>query len=193
MAGQALSSRLCSHAVVFLFLLGTFCVDSLMAAADAAEEEPILLGAVSRAEIEAAMPDWVAAEVVARPDVDAAGAMLTALEGAEVTVFFGTWCSDSGRELPRLWRALDELGVLGPEEIRYIGVSRDKTEPRSWVADQDLRLIPTFIVRRGGTESGRIVESSPDGIERDLLALLRGDKSGLITDSEDLESAGGER
>ena len=137
------------------------------------------------------MPEWVLAEVEATPDVDAAGVMVAALSGAEVTVFFGTWCSDSGRELPRLWRALDEVGVLNPAEIRYIGVDRDKTEPAAHVKGQDLRLVPTFVVSRGGEEVGRIVESSPNGIENDLLALLRGDKTGLITSSEDLEAEGG--
>lgn len=154
------------------------------------EDEPILLGLLNREEIEAAMPDWVMAEVEANPDTAAAGAMVAALDGAEVTVFFGSWCSDSARELARLWRALDELGALSPDEIRYIGVDRDKSEPAGWVEGRDLRLVPTFVVSRQGEEVGRIVESSPNGIEQDLLALLRGDATGLITNSEDLEPEG---
>jgi len=134
------------------------------------------------------MPDWILAEVQARPDVGAAGAMVAALSGAEVTVFLGTWCSDSGRELPRLWRALDEVGVLDPPEIRYIGVDRGIKEPAAYVAGKDLKLVPTFVVTRAGLEAGRIVESSPDGIERDLLALLRGERTGVISGSEDLEA-----
>lgn len=156
----------------------------------AAEDEPILLGLVAREEVEAAMPDWVLAEVEATPDIDAAGVMAAALSGAKVTVFFGTWCSDSGRELSRLWRALDEVGVLSPAEIRYIGVDRELAEPVPFVTGQDLKLVPTFVVSRGGQEIGRIVESSPNGIEKDLLALLQGDKTGLITGSEILEAEG---
>lgn len=154
------------------------------------EDEPVLLGLLNREEVEAAMPDWVIAEMEATPDIDAAGAMVAALDGAEVTVFFGTWCSDSARELARLWRALDELGVLSQDEIRYIGVDRDKSEPAEWVEGSGLRLVPTFVVRRGGEEVGRIVESSPNGIERDLLALLRGDATGAITNSEVVEPKG---
>ncbi len=100
-------------------------------------------------------------------------------------MYLGTWCSDSGRELPRLWRALDEFGVLDPPEIRYIGVDRDKSEPAEWLAGVDLELVPTFVVRRDGRELGRIVESAPNGIERDLLDLLQGTKSGLITGNRD--------
>ena len=155
-------------------------------------DEPMILGLVQRAEIEAEMPEWIAAGVAAEPDLEAAAGLVEALAGAEVTVYFGTWCSDSGRELPRLWRALDEMGVLDPPEIRYIGINRAKTEPAEYVAGQDLQLVPTFVVARGGVETGRIVESSPHGIENDLLALLRGDETGLITDSPDLAAERGE-
>ena len=151
-------------------------------------DEPVLVGLVTREEIEIFMPEWVVAVVEAAPDVAVAQAMVEALPGSEVEVFFGTWCSDSGRELPRLWRALDDLGGLNPEEIRYVGVDRDKAEPAQWVAGSDLQRVPTFVVRRNGEELGRIVESSPHGIEKDLLALLRGEVSGVITDSPDFLS-----
>lgn len=161
-------------------------------APDASEtaSDGMLLGEVSRSEIERAMPEWVSETVTARPDPGAAVALLDGLQGAEVTVFFGTWCSDSGRELPRLWAALDLIVMPEPPQIRYVGVDRGKTEPSGEAAGQDLRLVPTFIVRRDSTEVGRVVESSPAGIEVDLLALLVGEKSGLITGSAELQEVG---
>jgi hypothetical protein len=177
--------------VSLLFAMGWGSGSELVAESEPSlESEPVLLGPLTREEIEMAMPEWVAAEVEARPDMDAAAEMVTALEHAEITIFMGTWCSDSGRELPRLWRALDELGVLNPEQIRYIGVDRDKLEPQEWVAGSQLLLVPTIVVSRDGKEAGRIIESSPNGIERDLLALLNGERVGVITASEDLESGG---
>lgn len=155
----------------------------------AEETEPVLVGPLSREEMEAAVPEWVTAEIEATPDLEAAADLVESLPGADITVFLGTWCSDSGRELPRLWRAFDELGVLDPAEVRYIGVDRDKTEPVEWVRGMDLGWVPTVIVRRDGKELGRIIESSPNGIERDLLALLRGEETGVITGSEEVEAA----
>lgn len=152
------------------------------------DTEPVLVGLLSREEMEAGVPAWVVAGIESEPDIEAAAAMLAALEGSEVMVFLGTWCSDSGRELPRLWRAFDELGVMTPEMIRYIGVNRDKTEPAEWVAGVDLEWVPTILVRRDGKELGRIVESSPNGIERDLLALLEGETEGWVTDSPEVEA-----
>jgi len=86
----------------------------------------------------------------------------------------------------RFWRALDDAGAAGTElpfTLRYVGVSEDKRQPAPEVAEFGLRYMPTFVVRRGGKEVGRVVEISPGGIEVDLLALLGGKASGLLTAS----------
>lgn len=148
------------------------------------------VGPVTREQIETADPSWVKAQVEAKPDAEAARALASVEPGAEVTVFLGTWCEDSRREVPRLWRALDDAGGTVPFEVRYIGVDRAKKEPAELVTGSDVRYVPTFIVSRGGHEVGRIVESSPRGIERDLLALLKGEQKGMVTNSEDLKTQG---
>lgn len=150
-------------------------------------DEPVLLGPVARSELEAAVPSWVAATVDAPIDEEAATALAAVEPGARVTVLLGTWCSDSRREVPRLWRALDQVGGLVPFEIDYLAVDEDKEEPAALVAGRDLRYVPTFIVSRDGEEVGRVVEVSPNGIEHELLALLTGTESGVVTAREDLE------
>jgi thiol-disulfide isomerase/thioredoxin len=152
---------------------------------EAAEEAPVLTGQVAREELEAALPEWMSAMVSAEIDPAAAAALAEVEPGAEVLVVLGTWCSDSRREVPRLWRALDEVGGLVPFEIEYLAVDRTKEEPAELLAGLDLRYVPTFIVRRDGEEVGRVVESSPNGIERDLLALLTGEAAGVLTGRED--------
>lgn len=154
--------------------------------ADPEEVGPELLGPVSRHQIEAVVPEWVKTEIEADPDREAAARLADALEGAEVTVYLGTWCEDSRRELARLWRALDEAGIFEPPQFAYVGVDRDKREPAELLAGSDLCYVPTFIVRRGAGEVGRIVESAPGGIERDLLALLSGERQGVLSGRDDL-------
>lgn len=151
----------------------------------ASEEAPLLTGPVAREELEAAMPEWMSAMVSAEIDTAAAAGLAEVEPGAEVLVVLGTWCSDSRREVPRLWRALDEVGGLVPFEIEYLAVDRTKEEPAELLAGLDLRYVPTFVVRRDGEEVGRVVESSPNGIERDLLALLTGEAAGVLTGRED--------
>lgn len=171
---------------LLLVLPAVACASSGEEAPAETDDASILTGRVTREEIEAAHPEWVTATV--RAEIDAAAAQaLTAVEpGAHVSVYFGSWCSDSRREVPRLWRALDEVGWLVPFEIEHVGVDRSKEEPADLVAGQDLHYVPTVVVRRGGEEVGRIVEISPNGIERDLLALLTGAASGILTAREDL-------
>lgn len=154
----------------------------------AAEESSVPVGPVTREQVEAAAPQWVQIQVEAKIDSEVARALATVEPGAEVTVFLGTWCGDSGREVPRFWRALDESGGPLPFEVRYIGVDEGKKQPAELVTGNDIRYVPTFIVRREGREVGRIVEESPNGIEKDLLALLTGRETGLITTREDLQT-----
>ncbi len=47
--------------------------------------------------------------------------------------------------------------------------------------------MPTFVVLRDGREVGRIVEESPHGVERDLLALLDGSARGVVSARDDLQ------
>jgi hypothetical protein len=162
---------------------------SAFAAAEGAEE-PVLVGPLTRERIEAEVPGWAEAVVAAELDAEAAEALAAVEPGAEVTVFLGTWCSDSRREVPRFWRALDAGGGLVPFEIELVGVDRDKREPADRVSAADVRYVPTFVVRRGGREVGRVVEGSPEGIERDLLDLLAGRAAGTITTRDDLSDPG---
>ena len=153
-----------------------------------APETPVLVGPTTRDKVEAA-PEWTLAEVEARPDADAARELAQVQPGAEVVVFLGTWCGDSRRELPRLWKAMDSGSGAVNFQIRYIGVDRAKKEPADLVKEYNVLYLPTFIVRRGGREVGRIVETSPHGIERDLLALLTGKATGVLTTRTDLVPA----
>src|SRR5262245_31855033 len=149
------------------------------------QEKPVVVGETTRERIEA-VPEWAAAEAAAQPDVEACKALASVPPGAEVTVFLGTWCGDSRREVPRFWKALDAAGPEVPFAVHYIGVDRQKKEPSAPVTNNDIRYVPTFIVFREGREIGRIVEESPHGIENDLLALLTGQAQGLITTRTDL-------
>jgi len=154
--------------------------------APAKKVEPELVGPATREQIEGAAPDWVVAEVDSHPDAEAAKALAAVAPGAEVTIFLGIWCSDSRREVPRFWRGVDEAGGAVPFKVTYVAVDRQKKEPAGPVTENGVRFLPTFIVRRDGREVGRIVETAPNGIEHDLLALLTGKAHGVIATRTDL-------
>ena len=176
-----------TSALLAAAMLAVSCASAPRAAIDEEEQETVLVGPLTRAAIEAALPDWIGAQVEASPDPEAALTMAgVGGPGSNVTVYLGTWCSDSRRELARFWRALDDAGGEAAFELAYIGVDRDKAEPAESLAGLGLEYVPTFVVEIDGTEVGRVVEESPNGIERDLAALLRGEASGLVTAKEEL-------
>lgn len=154
------------------------------AEAEGADEEPVLTGLVTREELEEAMPSWVGETVAAEIDEEAATALAAVEPGAEVAVVLGTWCSDSRREVPRFWRALDQVGGVVPFEVTYLAVDREKQEPAELLAGLEVTHVPTFIVRRDGREVGRIVERAPGAIELDLLDLLEGNAWGVLSGSD---------
>ncbi|MCP4664283.1 MAG: thioredoxin family protein [bacterium] len=155
-----------------------------------APEPPSLLGEVTREQIEEAEPEWVAAEVESEIDAEAALALANVDPDTKIQVYLGTWCGDSRRELARFWRALDETGGMVSFEIEYLAVDRAANRPPELEQEVGLQYVPTFIVSRGDEELGRMVEVSPNGIERDLLGLLTGELSGVVSAREDLGGAG---
>jgi hypothetical protein len=134
----------------------------------------------SREAIEQADPTFAAARGD-EPLHDAVAALGAVEQGAQVVVVLGLWCSDSRRELSRFFRALDALDAPPPFEVVYIAVDRAKEAPGGEIDGLDIDRIPTFIVRRGGTELGRVIERAPAGIEGDLASLLSGARTGVIT------------
>lgn len=88
--------------------------------------------------------------------------------GTEVLAFFGTWCHDSQREIPRYMR-LSEASAL---KTTYIAVDRDKRDPAGQAARWRISKVPTFILLREGRELGRIVERPRVDLRTDLTELL---------------------
>ncbi|HEV8578536.1 MAG TPA: thioredoxin family protein [Thermoanaerobaculia bacterium] len=175
---------------LLVLLILTCLAYAFASPAEEEKGESVVIGPTTREQIESAVPEWVQAEVEAAPEVEVARSLASVEPGAEVTVFLGTWCGDSRREVPRFWKALAMAGFDVPFEVRYIGVDRGKKEPANEVAANDIRYLPTFIVRRDGREVGRIVETSPHGVEHDLLDLLNGKARGVLATREDLTSPG---
>lgn len=88
-----------------------------------------------------------------------------------ITVVLGTWCSDSQREIPRLYKILDYLHY--PEtNLRMICIDRTKNAEGIDVASLDIQLVPTIIFYSSDTETGRIIESPEVSLEHDMVRIL---------------------
>jgi hypothetical protein len=89
-----------------------------------------------------------------------------------ITVVLGTWCSDSQREVPRLFKILDHIGF--PEDnLKLICIDRSKNAEGTNVSDLDIQLVPTIIFYQGDSEIGRIIESPEVSLESDIAGILK--------------------
>ena len=145
------------------------------------EEEPKLLGRLTADQLaEEPYSEWFQSgyddyepnpEIVAQlRDVDT--------DGVNITVFFGTWCPDSQREVPRLLKLLDGLGFPA-DDLKLVAVDNvdgaNKMSPTGEQEGIEVYRVPTILVSRGGDEVARFVEHPVLSTERDLLAILSGE------------------
>ena len=89
----------------------------------------------------------------------------------QVHIILGTWCEDSQREVPGLYKILDYLGVPD-EDIFQICVDRSKTKPEDLLLDYNVEYVPTLIFRNNGREVGQIIEMPSESLEKDILGFL---------------------
>ena len=102
---------------------------------------------------------------------------------AQIEVVLATWCPDSRREVSQLFRDLDAVSFDHPRfGLRLVGVDRSRAAPDGLTDGLGVRFVPTFIVRIGGREVGRVVEAPPAGmtLSAALAGLMRGEISGPL-------------
>ena len=88
-----------------------------------------------------------------------------------IDIYFGTWCHDSEREVPKMLKALSQFNNI---TINLIALDLQKQEPKGRAKQQNIRFTPTFIIRNGQQELGRIIERPKQDLVSDLLMIVQG-------------------
>jgi thiol-disulfide isomerase/thioredoxin len=96
-------------------------------------------------------------------------------ENISIKVFFGTWCGDSKREVPRFLKLLSSISF--PEkkiQIVALGGSDSlyKQSPGHEEAGLGIFHVPTFVFYKNGIETNRITEFPVFSLEKDLLSIF---------------------
>jgi thiol-disulfide isomerase/thioredoxin len=86
-----------------------------------------------------------------------------------IDVYFGTWCHDSVREVPRLLKALSAKPEI---QINLFGLDYHKLDPDGKAEQAGIKFTPTFIVSRQGKELGRIVERPQVDLVTDIVSFI---------------------
>ena len=138
--------------------------------------DPIIVGIQERATLESApYKKWFDIGYKEHPlDTVTVNTIKEDLSKATITVFMGTWCEDSQREVPAFYKVL-ELAGIDASTLKLITITEGKDAPEELIKENDIQYVPTIIFEKDGTELGRIVEYSIFSMEKDIEKILTGD------------------
>jgi thiol-disulfide isomerase/thioredoxin len=91
----------------------------------------------------------------------------------EVTIYMGTWCEDSQREVPGFFKIIDALEA-NDQIKRLVGLNEDKISHDGSAEKAGITNVPTIIFSKKGQEINRIVEFPMISLEQDMLDILQG-------------------
>ncbi len=104
-------------------------------------------------------------------DIDSTTLDSIDLRGTNIKVLFGSWCSDSRREVPRFIKIL-KYKNYNFDSLEMIGLNREKQAPIYQENTLNIEFVPTFVIFKNNKEIGRIVESPNNSLEKDLSVIL---------------------
>lgn len=97
------------------------------------------------------------------------------LKDYKILAFMGTWCGDSKRQVPKLYKVL-EAANFPMDQLDIVAVSYQsdlyKQSPNHEEKGLNIHRVPTFIFYKNGKEINRIVEEPIVSFELDILNIL---------------------
>ena len=106
-----------------------------------------------------------------QPKPDAVAILKQVTQPTEIVVFYGSWCTDSQREIPRFLKILEMVDNPNLTVTEY-EVNRQKKDVLGKFEMFGIEFVPTFIVIRNGRELGRIVEEPYKTLAEDLATIM---------------------
>ncbi|MCA0154361.1 thioredoxin family protein [Winogradskyella vincentii] len=98
----------------------------------------------------------------------------TILGDYKIMLFMGTWCSDSQREVPRLYKILEACNYP-MNQLTVVALSREanlyKQSPQHEEEGLNIHRVPTIIFYKDGKEVNRIIEEPIKNLEEDILNI----------------------
>lgn len=140
---------------------------------DKAAGEHMLVGKVTRSQLQTGeFGDYFKYNYTNyAPDQHTIDELKNKIYSYDIIIVLGTWCSDSQRDVPRVYKILDKL-EYNTNSINVYCIDRNKTAGSEDISNLNIERIPTFIFMKDGVEKGRIVEYPQKTLEKDMLEIL---------------------
>lgn len=107
------------------------------------------------------------------PNESTVEALTSSLKDVQVKAFMGTWCHDSKREVPRLYKILESAN-FDLSKVSLVALNHEKKTPSGLEQGFNVLRTPTFIFLKDDIEIGRIVETPRESLEKDMLKIVSG-------------------
>lgn len=91
----------------------------------------------------------------------------------KIQAYIGTWCEDSQREIPALFKVLDYL-AFNTDQFQQVCVDRSKEVDPELMFIDTIEYVPTIVFYSNQKEIGRVIEFPYETLEKDISQMLRG-------------------
>lgn len=141
------------------------------------DEAPFLLGPIKKDRLtEGQYGEWFNPYFSAyQVDQEALALIEKSIKEYDLILFLGTWCSDSQREVPGIFKILEAAGYPANTVEIYAVDDREefkKTTPGGEAQVRNIVRVPTLIFEKDGVEVNRIIELPVQTLEKDIAAIL---------------------
>ncbi|WP_299114283.1 hypothetical protein [uncultured Winogradskyella sp.] len=110
-----------------------------------------------------------------QPNSEIISAITLTLKNYDIKLFMGTWCGDSKKEVPRLYKVLEACN-FPMDQLTVVAVSRQpnmyKQSPQHEEVGLNIHRVPTIIFYKNGKEVNRIVEHPIKTFEEDIQNII---------------------
>ncbi len=154
-------------------LLMLSCGSELQSKKVTRDHTEMLYGRTTAEQLYFDFPVWKEVYNLYTPDQKAMKELRNLTRPVKVKIFFGTWCKDSRKNVPRFFKVIEGMKNF---DVELVAVDRGLDAEGEETGKFNIQRVPTFIFLEKGHEIGRIIEHPVKSLEEDTVNILKGDQ-----------------
>lgn len=107
------------------------------------------------------------------PNKEALSQIKKHINDYKIIYFMGTWCPDSHREIPKLYKILDKVGY-NMNNLKAYTLNHGMSSKEHHEKGYDIQRVPTIIFYKNGKEVNRFVEHARESLAKDIAKIVSG-------------------
>lgn len=95
------------------------------------------------------------------------------IDDYKIVMFMANWCPDSHREVPRLYKILEETNY-DLANLKVYAVDYRMHTAKDYEKGYNIHAVPTIIFYQDGKEANRFVEHAQESLAKDIAKIVSG-------------------